>query len=117
MALIKNLISRHTIALTLGTDNGYLIIDDGEAQWLNMHCVTWKGRLASENDRYCLSDSWSWNQHVKQDVRLVGEDGILEPEVLRQKIRWFIRKSLPLPWQRRRATVLVAVKPDWSQEK
>ena len=117
MELIKNLISCHTIALTIGTDNGYLSIDDGEPQWLNMYCVTRKGRFVpcgEGNGRYLWCEP---DPYIKMLVRLVGEDGVLEPEVLRQKIRWFVRKSLPLPWQRRRATVLVAVKSDWSQEK
>lgn len=115
MTLIKRFFPRHKIALTIGRDNAYMSIDDGEPQWMYMHCVTYKGRLAAVNTRYCCCDGCN-PHHIKQDVRFVGEEGALEPEVLRQMIRHFVGKSLPMSWQRRRATVLIAVKPEWSQE-
>ena len=108
--------TKHKIALSFGMYDGYLTIDDGPMQRLNMLCITWKGKFVDgdlANLNFVLMEP---NPNVKMNVRLIGENGVLEPEVLRQKLRYFIRKELPWRFQRKRATVVISVKHSWSPE-
>ena len=36
---------KHKIALSFGVYDGYMTIDDGPMQRLNMLCITWKGKF------------------------------------------------------------------------
>ena len=107
---------KHKIALSFGVYDGYLTIDDGPMQRLNMLCITYKGEFDKCHPNSNYVEAEKPNPNVKMNVRLIGENGVWEPDVLRQKLRYFIRKELPWRYQRKRATVVISVKHSWSPE-